>query len=102
MLAGINSGLRHQRRRRSVRVEHRLSHSVSSRSLVDPIRLPWLIHPLSHKFICYYSTEELNRFAINNVVCTVYNSICSLATTTAAIVVLGDWFPALASLSATL
>jgi hypothetical protein len=23
-----------------------------------------------------------------------YNSICSLATTTAAIVVLGDWFPA--------
>jgi hypothetical protein len=24
----------------------------------------------------------------------IYNSICSLATTTAAIVVLGDWFPA--------
>jgi hypothetical protein len=35
--------------------------------------LPWLIHPLSHKFICYYSTEEIvSIVAINNVVCTVH------------------------------
>jgi hypothetical protein len=54
--------------------------------------LPWLIHPLSHKFICY-STEEIVSIVVNNVVCTVH-IIRSALTTTAAIVVLGDWFPA--------
>jgi hypothetical protein len=75
MLAGINSGLRHQRRRRSVRVEQFVSlKSFSSRS--HPM-LPWLIHPLSQIF-CYYSTEGIvSIVAINNVVC-IYNSICSL------------------------
>jgi hypothetical protein len=53
--------------------------------------LPWLIHPLAHKFICYYSTEGIESIvAINNGMYGIYNSICSLATTTAAIVVLGD------------
>jgi hypothetical protein len=55
--------------------------------------LPWLIHPLSHKFICYSTEEIVSIVAINNVVCTVY-IIRSALTTTAAIVVLGDWFPA--------
>jgi hypothetical protein len=55
--------------------------------------LPWLIQ-LSHKFICYYSTEEIVIDCSNQQrgMYGTYNSICSLATTTAAIVVLGDWF----------
>jgi hypothetical protein len=56
------------------------------------------IHPLSHKFICYYSTEEIvSIVAINNVVCTVHYDLLS-ATTTAAIVVLVTGFlPSFAS-----
>jgi hypothetical protein len=50
------------------------------------------IHYLTNLLLQYRGIESI--VAINNVVCTVYNSICSLATTTAAIVVLGDWFPA--------